>query len=252
MKKLFFVQLFLCLCVFLVPLTVHGANYRSFYSPTFDENEARFIFLGASGIILNTQKGTILIDPAMMLDDNDIAQLKKGGLDLILFTHCHGDHYNTAIAEKLFKATGAPVLAESMVVESLSDKIPGEKLTAGLPGKTYAFGDIEIKVIEGDHIGPINLYQIMIGGITIFHGGDSAYVSLKDYPSDIAFVPTGAPSPTCSPEYAFKMASDLKPVVAVPMHGSHVEFEKIIKEKMPGITVIVPTRQVVTRVKLVR
>ena len=210
---------------------------------------------GAAGIILNTLKGTIVIDPAMMLEDFDIAQLKTGGLDLILFTHNHGDHYNTETAIKLFKATGAPVLAESLVVDSLSGKLPDEKITAGLPGKTYAFGDIVVEVVKGDHLGPINLYRVKIGGISIFHGGDSGYVPLTDYPSDVALLPTGAPSPTCSPEDAFKMAADLKPRVAVPIHGNnyeHIGFEKRIKEKMPGTKVIIPTKQVTSRIRIIK
>jgi L-ascorbate metabolism protein UlaG (beta-lactamase superfamily) len=191
----------------------------------------------------------------MMLDDNDIAQVKKGGLDVILFTHNHGDHYNASTAVKLFEATGAFILAEHLVAESLSGKIPVEKMTAGIPGKTYNFGDIKIKVIKGKHLGPINLYHIKIGGITIFHGGDSGYVPLRDYPSDMAFIPTGAPSPTCSPEDAFKMASDLKPKVVVPMHGfkhEHVEFEKKVMDKMQGAKVMIPTKHVMSRIKLAR
>ena len=41
----------------------------------------------------------------------------------------------------------------------------------------------------------------------MFHAGDSGYVQVKDYPSDLAFLPTGSPSPTASPEYALKLAS---------------------------------------------
>jgi len=54
----------------------------------------------------------------------------------------------------------------------------------------------------------------------LFHGGDSGYVSLKEYPSQVAIVPVGRMSPTASPENAFKMVADLKPDVAISMHGS--------------------------------
>ena len=64
------------------------------------------------------------------------------------------------------------------------------------------------------------LYQVKMGGISVFHGGDSGYVSLKDYSSDVAIVPVGRMSPTASPEKAFQMVSDIKPKVAVTMHGS--------------------------------
>jgi L-ascorbate metabolism protein UlaG (beta-lactamase superfamily) len=93
------------------------------------------------------------------------------------------------------------------------------------------------------HVGSINLYQIQIGGISIFHGGDSDYVPIKDYRSDLAFLPTGDPSPTASPQGAFNMASDLNPSVIVAMHGSmgqSKDFEQKIKEKMPHTIVIIP------------
>ena len=80
------------------------------------------------------------------------------------------------------------------------------------------------------------LYQIKMDGITLFHGGDSGYVSLKDYPSQIAIVPVGRMSPTASPENAFKMVADIKPQVAIAMHGSDKQkqhFEQKVKEAMP-------------------
>ena len=82
-----------------------------------------------------------------------------------------------------------------------------------------------------------------MGNLLVFHAGDSGYVSLKDYQSQVAFLPTGRWSPTSSPENAFKMAVELKPAVVVVMHGSegqHRKFEKILKEKMPQTKVIIP------------
>ena len=74
----------------------------------------------------------------------------------------------------------------------------------------------------------------------LFHGGDSGYVSLKEYPSQVAIVPVGRMSPTASPENAFKMVADLKPDVAISMHGSEKQkrqFEQKVKEAMPKTTV---------------
>jgi len=82
-----------------------------------------------------------------------------------------------------------------------------------------------------------------MGDLLVFHAGDSGYVPLKDYQSQLAFLPTGRWSPTSSPENAFKMASELKPNVVVVMHGSkgqHKEFENLLKEKMSQTKAIVP------------
>ncbi len=250
MRSLMVFFALVCFCLF--PLTTNAANYGEFYSPSFAEGEVRFIFLGSSAVIVNASQGTVLIDPASILEDHDIEQLKSGGLDLVLYTHSHGDHYYSRAAEEIIKATGAQVVAEPLAANGLSFReIPPEKITAGLPGKTYVFGDIAVEVVKGDHLGPINLYRIKIGDICVFHGGDSGYVPLKAYPSDVAFLPTGSPSPTCSPEDAFKMAADLKPGVAVAMHGmenEHAAFEALIREKMPNTTAIIPMRGVTRKV----
>jgi L-ascorbate metabolism protein UlaG (beta-lactamase superfamily) len=108
------------------------------------------------------------------------------------------------------------------------------------PGKTYTFGDLTATAIQGIHRGPIMLYQIKMDDITLFHGGDSGYVSLIEYPSQVAIVPVGRMSPTASPENAFKMVADLKPDVAISMHGSEKQkrqFEQKVKEALPKTTV---------------
>ncbi|MFC1802877.1 MBL fold metallo-hydrolase [Thermoproteota archaeon] len=82
-----------------------------------------------------------------------------------------------------------------------------------------------------------------MAGTSIFHGGDSGYVSVKYFPSDLVFVPTGVPSPTASPRDALRMTLELKPKVAVAIHGSSAqnrEFEKSVQEKMPKVNVIIP------------
>ncbi len=217
-------------------------NEKGLASPAGD-NEVSFTFLGYSGVIIKTAKGTILIDPANLLNAGDLLALKSGGVGLVLYTHSHGDHFNANVALDIFKATGAPVVAESSVARSLMAKIPSSKLTQATPGNRYTIGEFAVNAIQGRHIGPICLFQIKVGGLSIFHGGDSDYVPVKDYPSDLAFLPTGDPSPTASPEAAFKMAADIKPSVIVAIHGSAAqskEFEKKIKENMPNCSVIIP------------
>ena len=81
-----------------------------------------------------------------------------------------------------------------------------------------------------------------MGSLLVFHAGDSGYVPVKDYQSQLAFLPTGRWSPTASPENAFRLASELKPNVVVVMHGSkgqHKKFESIVKGKMPQTKVII-------------
>ena len=216
-------------------------DIQKLFASPLGKNEVAFIFLGNSGVIMRALNRAIIIDPANLLKEEETKALKR--VYLMLFTHSHGDHYRSKEALDIFKATGAPVLAEPLVADNLKGKIPSDKLTSATPGKTYTFGEITVNTIRGIHLGPINLYQIKVGGISIFHGGDSGYVQVKDYPADLAFLPTGSPSPTASPENALKMASEIRPSVIVTIHGSDgqsKDFEAKVKEKMPESTVIIP------------
>ncbi len=210
------------------------------FTSSLENDEVAFIYLGYSGVIMRTSKRVILIDPANLLKDDEVNSLE--GVDLLLFTHGHGDHYNPDVTLAIFKATHTPILAEPTVARDLNGKVPPNKLTAAMPGKAYVFGEISVNAVQGIHRGSINLYQIKLGELNAFHGGDSGYVQVTDYPSDLVFLPTGSPSPTASPEYAFNMALELKPSVAVAIHGStdqSKEFEAKMKEMMPKTSVII-------------
>ncbi len=214
----------------------------NFFALDLSENQIAVIYLGASGILARTLKQAVLIDAAGFLKDDETAALKE--VNLLLFTHSHLDHFSASKTLKLFKKTGAPVLAEAKVADKLKGSIPSEKLTSAMSGQTYAYGDLTVKAVQGVHRGPIMLFQIKMGNLFVFHAGDSGNVPVKDYQSQIAFLPTGRWSPTSSPENAFKMASELKPKIVVVMHGSkgqHEKFESILKEKMPQTKVIIPT-----------
>lgn len=213
----------------------------SFFAQGLSENQIAFICLGASGILARTSNQCVLIDPAGFLKGDEVAALKE--VNLLLFTHTHMDHFNAGKTLKLFKKTGAPILAEAKVADKLKAIIPNEKLTTAASGQTYIYGDLTAKAVQGVHRGPIMLFQIKMGNLLVLHAGDSGYIPLKDYKSQIAFLPTGRWSPTCSPENAYKMAADLEPKVAATMHGSkgqHREFENMMKEKMAQTKVITP------------
>jgi L-ascorbate metabolism protein UlaG (beta-lactamase superfamily) len=213
-----------------------------FFALGLSENQIAVMYLGASGVLARTSKQSVLIDAAGFLKDDEIGALK--GVNLLLFTHSHVDHFSEGKTLKLFKTTGAPILAEGRVAAKLKGKIPDDRLANATSGQTYAYGDITVKAVQGVHRGPIMLFQVKMGNLLMFHAGDSGYVPMKDYQSQLAFLPTGRWSPTASPENAFKMASELKPNVVVVMHGSkgqHMKFESMIKEKMPQTKVIILT-----------
>jgi L-ascorbate metabolism protein UlaG (beta-lactamase superfamily) len=213
---------------------------RSFFAISLQKNELSLLYLGVSGFIVRSFNHSVLIDPASMLKGDEVKALKS--VNLILFTHDHLDHFSSHKTQEIFKETSVPVLAESKVAKKLEGKIPAEKLVSAENGKTYSLGGIDVTAISGIHRGPIMLYQIRMDSITVFHGGDSGYISLKEYPSQVAIVPVGRMSPTASPENAYKMVLDVKPEVAIAMHGSDKQkrqFEEKVKETMPQTAVYI-------------
>jgi L-ascorbate metabolism protein UlaG (beta-lactamase superfamily) len=220
----------------LFTLTLERARWR--------EGEVAFMYLGYSGIILRMMMGrTIAFDVADLLKSEEISALQN--LSVLLFTRGHEDHYKLKEALDIYKATGAQIVAEPSVANDLRGKVPSDKLVSAEPGGTYGIGDIKVTAVSGVHRVPINLYHVKVGELNILHCGDSGYVSLKEYPADLAFLPTGGPSPTASPEAALKMALDVRPKVAVAIRGSGGQsrkFEKGVKRQMPETTVIIPER----------
>jgi L-ascorbate metabolism protein UlaG (beta-lactamase superfamily) len=213
---------------------------EKFFTLPLAKKELAVFYLGVSGFLARSMNQTVVIDPAGLLKKDEVSSLKP--VNLLLFTHEHFDHFRTGITETIFKTTAAPILAEAKVANKLKGKITAEKLVSAESGKTYTFGDLTAAAIQGIHRGPIMLYQIKMDDITLFHGGDSGYVSLKDYPSQLAIVPVGRMSPTASPENAFKMVSDVKPEVAITMHGSDKQkqqFEQKVKEALPKTEVLI-------------
>jgi len=208
------------------------------------EGEVAFMYLGYSGIILRMMMGrTIAFDVADLLKGEEIRALQN--LDVLLFTRAHEDHYKLKETLEIYKATEAQIVAEPSVANDLRGEVPSDKLVSAEPGGTYGIGDIKVTAVSGVQGGAINLYHVKVGELNILHCGDSGYVSLKEYPADLAFLPIGRPSPTASPEAALRMALDVRPKVAVAMCGSGAqsrEFEEGVKRQMPETTVIIPER----------
>jgi L-ascorbate metabolism protein UlaG (beta-lactamase superfamily) len=205
-------------------------------------NDAAYMFLAFSGVIVRTSAGTVVIDPANLLMGDDIAVLARHKIDALLYTHSHGDHYDAASARDIVRATGATVVADPSLAATMraSGAVPADKVLSATSGRTFTVGAAKVRGFAGRHVGPITLFHIKLGGIAIFHGGDSAYVPMADSPSRLAFLPAGAPSPTASPAYALKMALDVKPKVVVLIHGQedqYAEFKALAAKELPGVVV---------------
>ena len=174
-----------------------AAVVEEFFSSPLAKNQVAVFYLGTSGFLIRAADKTVVIDPAGFLKNDEVKALKN--VAAVLFTHSHLDHFNSGKTQTIFKATGAAILAEPKVAEKLKGKIPVEKLFSAESGKSYDLDGVAVRAVQGIHRGPIMLYQTKLGSISLFHAGDSGYVPLKEYQSDVALLPTGRMSLTASP-----------------------------------------------------
>lgn len=221
--------------------------------PLEDENELLFLYFGWAGIIMRAKDNTVIaIDigkKSMVKDQLNSIQ----NLNLQLYSHTHWDHFHRPVTKKLFNLTAAPVIAEPQVALELQKPIPSDKLISLKSGETINVDKFEVRAIAGIHPRPITLFWVKWEECSFFHGADSGYVPLQDYSADIAFIPTGSPSPSCSVENGLKMVFDIQPQVVVAMHGFKRQMEKfkaLVVKKLPDTTVIIPAVQEITKIRL--
>ncbi|MFC1802876.1 MBL fold metallo-hydrolase [Thermoproteota archaeon] len=122
-------------------------SIQELFSLTLGKLELAFMYVGYSGVILRTIDSTVAFDVADLLKGDEIRALEN--LNLLLFTHSHGDHYKPMETLEIFRETGARIVAEPNVAKDLKGKIPSEKLTSANHGITYSIDDFEITVVKG-------------------------------------------------------------------------------------------------------
>ncbi len=217
------------------------------YQTELDSNEFAFIYLGYAGILLRIRDLTIAFDPADYLSK---VKSKISTLDFITYSHSHYDHYTLRDAVSLYKISKAHIISEFSMVEELQSKIPSDMITAG--PETFRtvrdemvvdFKGARFKMHRGVHPRQIIQFRVKLGKVRIFHGADSGYWPVGKQKVDVAFIPTGKPSPTCAPGVGLAMVMDIKPTFALAMHGSDKQckkFKELVENEVPETKVIIP------------
>jgi L-ascorbate metabolism protein UlaG (beta-lactamase superfamily) len=219
---------------------------KELYSLKLDKDDLAFLFLGYAGIVLRSNSGNLAFDIGDSLQVKYMKMLHD--IDLLFYTHIHGDHFNLRKAIHFQEITNAHVVAESDVMEELKDKIPSERLTLADPGLDHSKLSVErytIQAVRGVHSGSFSQYHVKKNTLNLFHAGDSGYFGLGRFPTKIAFIPTGAPSPWCAPEVALAIALHIKPKVAVATHGTNKQmkrFRNLMQQEMQDVEVLLPRK----------
>ncbi|MFX0152380.1 MAG: MBL fold metallo-hydrolase, partial [Candidatus Hodarchaeota archaeon] len=169
---------------------------------SLEKNDVAFIYFGWAGILLKAKQKLIAFDLCpydnILLKKQNVQKITT--LDLQLNSHIHRDHFNLGSTKQLFQQTGAKIIVNPQIFDELKNEFPNEVLFSAIPNKPITVGEFTVNSIEGIHPSPISVFHVKWDGLSVFHGADSDYVPLENYQADLAFIPTGYPSPSCSPE----------------------------------------------------
>lgn len=186
-------------------------------------------FLGHSGFLIDDGTHAVAVDP--FLTGNPLARHKPADItcQYIALTHGHADHFGDTI--DIARRNDATVIAPFEVCEYCREKgLPEGRLDPGNPGgRVYSdFGyvaftpAIHSSSYEGRYMGPSCGLVINIGGVKIYHCGDTALFSDMKLigqiaAPDIACIPVGDRF-TMTPKLGKIAAEFIKPKVAIPIH----------------------------------
>lgn len=178
----------------------------------------RITHIGHSCLLLEADGVRALIDPGTFTHGFE----ELTGLDAVLITHAHPDHYDAERLPTLLEANdGARLIAEPEVAAELNRV--GLEATPLHPGESTAIGSLAVQATGGLHavihedvprIGNVGLLVSEAEGITFFHPGD-AYDAVPDG-VDVLGVPLSAPWAALRETVDFVRA--VAPRVAVPIH----------------------------------
>ena len=228
------------------------APIQELYRLPLASNELAFIYLGFAGIIVKVNERFFAFDVGKdCIRQEEIEALES--LDLQFYSHTHWDHWDLSVTMSIVEITGAPVVADPSVVDEMKTNLSPDLLKSATPNHSLTLKNVAISAVPGIHPRPITLFHVTFDNFRLFHGADSGYVPLTGHPAEIAFIPTGTPSPSCSPKNALKMALDVKSQVVVGMHGNPKQlrdFRDLLHKKSPQTRIILPKPCELVKVQL--
>jgi len=186
----------------------------------------KLTFLGHAGVRLQHAGHEVLVDP--FLTGNPLAVTDPATLapSHIVLTHAHGDHLGDTVA--IAKRCGAQVIAAVEVVNRLADEgVDGIGMNVG-GGADLPFGRVTFTPAwhsssfpDGRYGGTAMGVLVRIGGVTVFHAGDTALFSdlalVARHGVDVALLPIGDHF-TMGPDDALEAVRLLGPAHVVPVH----------------------------------
>jgi len=227
--------------------TISGNAQKTFQTDKIKagKGEIEITFIGHGSLELKYDGKIIQVDP--FSQQADYALFPKA--DLILVTHSHFDHLDTAAIRKLKTEKTELIMTEKCKEAAGSFS----KINVMKNGDTKEFFGIKIKAVPAYNIehkrpngdvfhpkGEGNGYVLTIGGKNIYIAGDTENVpemkQLKNI--NVAFLPMNLPY-TMTPEMVADAAKMFKPKILYPYHYGETDTTKILEllAKAKGIEV---------------
>ena len=185
----------------------------------------------------------IEIDPCSNLRDRTVDYTAMPKADILLVTHEHFDHYDTAAIRQLTKEK-TQLIMNPRCVEMYGS---GESMSNG--DRLQLSDDITLEAVPAYNTtkgreqfhpkGRDNGYILTLDGLRIYIAGDTEDIpemaDLSDAGIDVAFLPCNQPY-TMTPEQLVRAAKIIKPKVLFPYHYGETNVNGI-PAQLPGIDV---------------
>ena len=192
--------------------------------------------IGHCCLLINTNNLTILTDPGAFSD----AQNSIRGIDIVLITHEHADHFHIDSLKEVIKNNPEVlVITNSSVSKKLEEQNISHEVIEGTARSIVK--NISIEALDGKHeeifeeIGQVQNTGYLIDN-QLFYPGDS--FSLPNKEVSILALPVAGP--WCKIPDAIRYALLVKPKKAFPVHdgmlqkdrigGAHKITEKVLNE----------------------
>ena len=213
-------------------------------------------WLGQSGFIVRGGGATILLDPFLSPHEgrayeSALAPEDAAGVDLVLCSHEHVDHFDADSAPGIAAASPAAVfVVPTPIVDMVTEVvIPADRVVGVQPGETTELRGVTIRPVPAMHGvtmedaygfgealsgGLIRFvgFVVDLGGLRLYHAGDTIHYegmvpTLRELAVDVAMLPVNGRDPeresrdivgNLSEREAAWLAAEIEAHVLIPMH----------------------------------
>lgn len=205
-----------------------------------------FLWKGCSAVLLKISGGiSILMDPGDHFSLEEVDDF-AGSVDVVMYTHEHSGHFDPKFLDDLVRKYSPYIVVNKGVFRTIRRRVDWDKLINLKEGESAELLGMKVHALKAVHPGihPV-VFLLEVMGKALFHGDSTAFSRMFEAfsPVDLAFIPSGSPSPSASPKDAVRIARSLIPNVVVPFHGNESELREVeesIRLSNLDVEVIVP------------